>query len=188
MNKPDRTNDSFGVDRMDWITCWEVLDQANRGICIYNGKLQNIYINDAARNLFKAMAPELSRQLRDFCWRFLALVRANETGLLNYSGRLIYEQTFISFNCFSFEAEAESYVLVAFEYEAGEEQAMLAIELTQREREIVQAISEGKTNREISEVLCIGFETVKSHIRNLLAKTKSGSRTELVSKFSRYLS
>ena len=174
---------------MDWLTCWEVLNQANQGICIFNSKLQNVYANHVAKTLLKTMSPELSRQLRDFCWRFISLVRAKENGLLNYNGRLIHDRTFISFNCFSFEAGAETYVLIAFDYEAAaEDAAALEVELTPREREIVQAIAEGKTNREISETLCIGFETVKSHIRNLLAKTRTGSRTELISKYGRFFS
>jgi DNA-binding NarL/FixJ family response regulator len=42
--------------------------------------------------------------------------------------------------------------------------------LTQREREVLQLIAEGKTNKEISGALAMSVKTVESHRRNLMLK------------------
>jgi DNA-binding NarL/FixJ family response regulator len=43
-------------------------------------------------------------------------------------------------------------------------------ELTEREREVLKLVAEGKRNREIGEALFITEKTVKNHISSILAK------------------
>ncbi len=52
--------------------------------------------------------------------------------------------------------------------------------LTDRELEILRLIAEGKTNKEIAELLCISLSTVETHRLNLMAKLKIHDRTQLV--------
>ena len=52
--------------------------------------------------------------------------------------------------------------------------------LTHRELEILQLIVEGKTNREIAEILFVSITTVRSHRANLMEKLKVHDRSELV--------
>lgn len=52
-------------------------------------------------------------------------------------------------------------------------------ELTKREYEIAILIGEGKSNKEISEILCITEGTVKNHITNILDKLNLKDRTQL---------
>jgi DNA-binding NarL/FixJ family response regulator len=52
--------------------------------------------------------------------------------------------------------------------------------LTAREREVLTHVARGRTNAEIAESLVVSVETVKSHLRSLLAKSGSRHRTELV--------
>jgi DNA-binding NarL/FixJ family response regulator len=52
--------------------------------------------------------------------------------------------------------------------------------LTDREVEIVKYISEGWTNKEIARHLGISEHTVKEHVRHLLKKTKSTTRTGIL--------
>jgi DNA-binding NarL/FixJ family response regulator len=52
--------------------------------------------------------------------------------------------------------------------------------LTARERDVLDQVARGKTNAEVAEALVVSLETVKSHLRSLLAKTGSRHRTELV--------
>lgn len=52
--------------------------------------------------------------------------------------------------------------------------------LTEREVEIVKYISEGWTNKEIAHHLEISEHTVKEHVRHLLKKTKSTTRTGIL--------
>lgn len=52
--------------------------------------------------------------------------------------------------------------------------------LTLREREIVLCIAKGWANKQISASLGISEETVKSHVKNILAKLQAKDRTEAV--------
>ncbi|MBN2239616.1 MAG: response regulator transcription factor [Dehalococcoidales bacterium] len=54
------------------------------------------------------------------------------------------------------------------------------IDLTQREREILALMVEGKSNSEISESIFITQATVKYHVSNVLSKLGVSSRTEAV--------
>ena len=53
-------------------------------------------------------------------------------------------------------------------------------EPTHREIEVLQLISEGLVNREIGKRLFLSEETVKSHVRHLLAKLQARSRAHAV--------
>ena len=53
-------------------------------------------------------------------------------------------------------------------------------EPTGREIEVLQLISDGLVNREIGQRLFLSEETVKSHVRHLLAKLQARSRAHAV--------
>ena len=50
--------------------------------------------------------------------------------------------------------------------------------LTQRELEVLQLLGDGKSNKEISEILFIGIKTVKTHVSNVLSKLELEDRTK----------
>ncbi len=52
--------------------------------------------------------------------------------------------------------------------------------LSDRELEILDLVASGLTNQEISERLEISKRTVDNHISNILTKTKTDNRVELV--------
>ncbi|ECI0133340.1 LuxR family transcriptional regulator, partial [Salmonella enterica subsp. enterica serovar Senftenberg] len=54
--------------------------------------------------------------------------------------------------------------------------------LTAKEREIVGMVCEGASNKLIARQLNISLSTVKTHLRNIFAKTEVINRTELVSR------
>lgn len=70
-------------------------------------------------------------------------------------------------------SEPPSVVAAAF---TGGDSALL----TGREREVLALIAEGLSNEEITGRLHLGIATVKTHIGNLLAKTGSRDRAQLV--------
>ncbi|MDB4867375.1 MAG: DNA-binding response regulator [Cohnella sp.] len=51
--------------------------------------------------------------------------------------------------------------------------------LTEREREVLLLIAEGKSNKEIGDELHISVKTVKTHVSNLLMKCELEDRTQL---------
>jgi DNA-binding NarL/FixJ family response regulator len=52
--------------------------------------------------------------------------------------------------------------------------------LTNREREILQLLAEGMSNGDVAKKLFISQETVKSHVRHILAKLEADTRTQAV--------
>ena len=53
-------------------------------------------------------------------------------------------------------------------------------ELTSRELVLLSLIAEGKTNKEIAELLCISINTVEAHRMNLMKKLDIHNQTDLV--------
>ncbi|MCE5199352.1 MAG: response regulator transcription factor [Armatimonadota bacterium] len=51
-------------------------------------------------------------------------------------------------------------------------------DLTDREREVLKLIAQGKRNSEIAEALFISEKTVKNHVSNILFKLQANDRTE----------
>jgi DNA-binding NarL/FixJ family response regulator len=52
--------------------------------------------------------------------------------------------------------------------------------LTTREREILQLLADGMSNADVAAKLFISQETVKSHVRHILAKLEADTRTQAV--------
>ena len=52
--------------------------------------------------------------------------------------------------------------------------------LTPREREILQLLADGMSNADVASKLFISQETVKSHVRHILAKLEADTRTHAV--------
>ena len=55
-----------------------------------------------------------------------------------------------------------------------------ADKLTPREREIVQGLARGESNKEIARTLDVAESTVKIHVQNILQKLGAGDRTKAV--------
>jgi DNA-binding NarL/FixJ family response regulator len=54
--------------------------------------------------------------------------------------------------------------------------------LTGREREVLALVSQGRTNREISERLFISVKTASVHVSNIMAKLGVANRTQAAAK------
>lgn len=52
--------------------------------------------------------------------------------------------------------------------------------LTHREREVLELVAEGRTDRQIGETLFISHRTVERHVSNLLPKLGAATRGEAV--------
>ena len=65
-----------------------------------------------------------------------------------------------------------------FQHGAQEQPKDKSVKLTEREREILQHLASGKSNKEIARSLNISHDTVKLHVRHILAKLNLSSRVE----------
>ncbi len=52
--------------------------------------------------------------------------------------------------------------------------------LTPREREVLQYLTQGRSNKEIANTLCVSENTVKNHLKNILAKLHLQNRVQAV--------
>jgi DNA-binding NarL/FixJ family response regulator len=57
--------------------------------------------------------------------------------------------------------------------------AIEAVRMTQREREVIDLIGEGLSNKEIAARLDIAAHTVKSHVRNVMEKLALHTRLQI---------
>jgi DNA-binding CsgD family transcriptional regulator len=67
----------------------------------------------------------------------------------------------------------------------GTQQAVERFQFTDREQGVVQCLAKGLTNKEISQELGIAMPTVKEHIRHIMEKTKSTTRTGVLAQIFR---
>lgn len=74
------------------------------------------------------------------------------------------------------DRETAAHVLAGLQSAAAEREQ--AERLTPRERQILDLIAEGKTNREIGAELFLAEKTVKNYVSNLLAKLGMGRRSQ----------
>jgi DNA-binding CsgD family transcriptional regulator len=65
------------------------------------------------------------------------------------------------------------------------QQAVERFQFTDREQDVVQCLAKGWTNKEISCELGIAMPTVKEHIRHIMEKTKSTTRTGVLAQIFR---
>jgi DNA-binding NarL/FixJ family response regulator len=61
----------------------------------------------------------------------------------------------------------------------GRADAMEAVRMTAREREVIDLIADGLSNKEIAERLDIAAHTVKSHVRNVMEKLALHTRLQI---------
>jgi DNA-binding NarL/FixJ family response regulator len=67
-----------------------------------------------------------------------------------------------------------------FQKSSRSEDSLPGDRLTQREREIVQLLAEGKSNKEVASLLGISIKTAETHRRNVLGKLNLHSISDLV--------
>ena len=59
-------------------------------------------------------------------------------------------------------------------------------ELTEREKEILELLSEGLLDKEIADKKCISIDTVKKHVGNIYRKLHVNNKVEAINKFNNF--
>lgn len=62
---------------------------------------------------------------------------------------------------------------------AAREDDAASVQLSPREWEVAMLVAQGRTNREVAELLVLSERTVDSHIRNIMSKLKVRSRAQI---------
>lgn len=65
------------------------------------------------------------------------------------------------------------------------EDELAKLNLSNREYEVLQLLSQGNSNAEIADQLCLSLSTVKTHVSNLFVKMDVKSRTQAIEKAKR---
>jgi len=95
-----------------------------------------------------------------------------EQDLLEAVESLLQDKTFLT-------SPASELLLERFLNKGQEHSGSLSV-LTAREREVLQLIAEGSTNKEIAERLCVSSRTVETHRAHIMTKLKVDSVPDLV--------
>jgi DNA-binding NarL/FixJ family response regulator len=61
----------------------------------------------------------------------------------------------------------------------GHAQVLEDVRMTRREREVIELIGEGLSNKEIAQRLNVAAHTVKSHVRNVMEKLALHTRLQI---------
>jgi DNA-binding NarL/FixJ family response regulator len=60
---------------------------------------------------------------------------------------------------------------------------VLSRALTERERQVVNLLASGATNRLIAQELVLSVDTVKTHVKNIMKKLHATTRADAVAKY-----
>ena len=82
--------------------------------------------------------------------------------------------------CLSAIANGSSYYPKEVRETAGFEKSLILSELSSRETEVLEALCQGMSNKEIAEVMFVSPETVKSHVSTIISKLGVKDRTQAV--------
>ncbi|MFY0626381.1 MAG: response regulator transcription factor [Reichenbachiella sp.] len=80
-------------------------------------------------------------------------------------------------------AEAQKFYYGKLDVTLGEKYKADKILVTRRELEIIKLSAEGSTAKQISHTLCIAEGTVKTHIKNIINKTKLVNLKEVIAQY-----
>ena len=77
-------------------------------------------------------------------------------------------------------ANGNSYYPKAVRETAGFKKSLILNELSGREMEVLEALCQGMSNKEIAEVMFVSTETIKSHVSTIISKLGVKDRTQAV--------
>lgn len=160
------------------INALEAMHFSSQGICIFNKELSCSYSNKKACHLFQ-QSLGLQDTIQKVCCQLLT--DSDGSSLFQYSGAIKHQHLTFHIRCFSYtDQTSRQYIAVIFENIAEPGETMSSF--TEREKEVLELLRQGKKNKDIAKILVISDETVKTHIKHIFEKTHTNSRTELIAK------
>jgi PAS domain S-box-containing protein len=191
-----RSLSNVGLPRTDWESMfWSVfaasenpmaIVDANRRVVSVNGALQRLLTRAeeeiVGRSIDESLPSADQRTIADR-WRAM-LARGEGHGVQE----LVVDRdvhTTVSYAAHVAHIGGRLVILVVLMADRGRDRAAAGADsppapLTPRELEIIKRIALGATSREIADDLFVTTETVRTHVRNAMAKTGTRTRAHLV--------
>jgi DNA-binding CsgD family transcriptional regulator len=171
------------------------------GILVVTSALKLVALNGEAQDIMDELVGAetgmrakgvFPSQLRDLCRRVATLAAGREDNSLDTStvtGTITVGKGTVSLTCFPlvhplYPAHASIVLLMWRSRSLDEEAIALArqrFNLTAREMTVLEYLTKGLTNKQIARELHIVEQTVKDHVKNIMQKSRSRTRTGLVS-------
>jgi DNA-binding CsgD family transcriptional regulator len=129
-------------------------------------------------------------QLPENSVSFFETLKINNTEKMNLritfrnENHMVYADSFIAQFNDSFN-EVSGYLLLARINQCINDFIRI-FKISKREMEIIELCIEGKSSRQIADLLCISERTVETHLTNIFQKTETSNRIELFALASRY--
>jgi DNA-binding CsgD family transcriptional regulator len=183
-----------------------IIEYSPEAIVVLNAKLRPICWNKSYLDIGLALGweadssylnenwPMLTPVIIKECMRIQRSMRDDEQGARFYEQRVITEtlESRLEVDIVtlpeqqSADKESIPYYFVIIIKKVEKEDASVGRlipnywELTPKEKEIIQYICDGRTNKEISDILCISVHTVATHVVHIFSKTGTENRVSLM--------
>ena len=162
------------------------------GIIITDNKLNITYYNECALNYCNDISPctnasSLHNMIID------CIIEKNNSNKIKLNS---FEKGNYNFKIFESNAETtsgeitiNSYIIYITPIDITQKNNSFEniYSLTDREMDIVELLCTGLTNKAIAEKLYISPQTVRTHVRNIMTKTNSNNRTEILFKVGKII-
>jgi len=165
------------------------LDPRDRvAIFTFSNALQLLYMNETAQDLIRQVRPNgaaatgvIPPEIIRMCDE---LQGSTSTGRTHIQRESMLGETRFLFQGFSIPVDQITGIrllIVLVELVAsGWELARESFGLTQREKDVAELLVKGLTNKEIGMQLQLAEQTIKEHLKHIMEKTDTSTRTELV--------
>jgi DNA-binding CsgD family transcriptional regulator len=179
-----------------------VASRKSPGIVILNGLGEVLHLNDAACEILTIIRNHdvipkqdmIPRAVMDLCQELEGGLRKRDAGWSNWKPEttrlmttvegVILLRAFLLEEMKDMSGQGRRFLIMLEDIaergegnKAGKERFCL----TDREWQVIQALTQGSTNKEIGNALRIAEPTVKSHIKHIMQKMKCTTRTAIVS-------
>ncbi|WP_028668012.1 response regulator transcription factor [Runella zeae] len=148
--------------------------------------LKNLFLNTKHITLYGLLLAILVFFLKWLEWKFLIVNHSLDI----YAGLIAVFFTLLGIWIATqlVKAKVQTVVIEKKVYLTPEiinEDELAKLNLSNREYEVLQLLSQGNSNAEIADQLCLSLSTVKTHVSNLFVKMDVKSRTQAIEKAKR---
>jgi DNA-binding CsgD family transcriptional regulator len=171
------------------------------GILIFNLRKELVYANDESLELIPEIrhkgkkASKAASEIDRLCSEVVKCSKEKDCTKSNLISSILPNAVGIPYHLRAFPLKGAkprhsvSQILILVEkivlkHSINFEHAKSKFELTDRELDVLKLLCTGLANKEVAQKLSISEYTVKDHIKKLMQKTGTSSRTEIINRLS----